>query len=109
MRSGKLKRIPAAQVKATSWTTLRRSVRKQHGLLIIYRNQPDAVVLDIQTYTRLLNAVGQASQVRKSDSLEALRQRFDQRLAQMREEQRLEKVLAQPALQGIKVKLGPAL
>ena len=99
MRRDKLKRIPAAQVRATSWTTLRRSIGKQHGLVIIYRNQPDAVVLDIQTYTCLLNAVGQASQGRQLKSLDVLRQRFDQRLAQMREEQRLEKVLAQPVAQ----------
>lgn len=71
-------------------------------------SEPEAVILGIEQYEALLHAA-QGGEARKEADLEALRRRFDDRLAVLRSDDagdRLRSVLRQPARLDGKVRSG---
>lgn len=107
-RVGTLPRVPASDVKRRGWRGVMRTLRAEGAVLITNHDRPEAVILDADAYADLLERAAQAESRLESD-LAALRQRFDERLAALRQGDagtRLRAVMRRPArLQG-KVKAG---
>lgn len=103
-----LPRTPASDVKKLGWRGVMRTVGREGKLLVTNHDQPEAVILSTDEYQRLL----QAAQAQQDSALDALRQRFDARLAALAQDDtadRLRAVLQAPAaLQG-QVKAGDGL
>jgi prevent-host-death family protein len=72
--------LPATDVKVRGWRGLMRSLRDHRALLITNHNEPEAVIIPATEYAALMDAARQAD-ARGSSELEALRRRFDERLA----------------------------
>ena len=103
-----LPRTPASDVKRLGWRGVMRTVGREGKVLVTNHDQPEAVILSTDEYQRLM----QAAQAQQDAALDALRQRFDARLAALAQDgaaDRLRAVLAAPAaLQG-QVKAGDGL
>ena len=103
-----LTRMPASDVKRHGWRGVVRALRSESVLLITNHSQPEAVVLDAETYADLLERAGQA-EARVESELDALRHRFDERLATLRTSvagDRLRAVMDGPTRLRGKVKAG---
>lgn len=98
-----LPRTPASDVKKLGWRGVMRTVGREGRVLVTNHDQPEAVILSTAEYQRLVQAA-ESAQARQQDALQALRQRFDERLAALSADDagaRLRAVLAQaPALEG---------
>ena len=103
-----LPRTPASDVKKLGWRGVMRTVGREGRVLVTNHDQPEAVILSTDEYQRLM----QAAQAQQDAALDALRQRFDARLAALTQDgagDRLPAVLAAPAaLQG-QVRAGDGL
>ncbi|MEI2418308.1 type II toxin-antitoxin system prevent-host-death family antitoxin [Orrella sp. JC864] len=76
-----LVRKPAAEVKKQGWRGIMRTVADQGKVLITNHNTPEAVILSTQEYAALVAAA--QSGAAGPAALEALRQRFDARMASL--------------------------
>ena len=98
-----LARAPASDVKKLGWRGVMRTVGREGRLLVTNHDQPEAVILSLDTY-RDLAAAAQAAQAQQQSALDSLRQRFDERLAALEGADaatQLRDVFGQPpALQG---------
>lgn len=93
-----LPRTPASDVKKLGWRGVMRVVGQDGAVLVTNHDRPEAVILSMTEYQRLLQAA-EAAQALQQDALQLLRQRFDERLASLRAPDaadRLRDVLAQP-------------
>lgn len=75
-----LPRVPASDVKKGGWRGLMRTVRSAGPVAITNHSEPEAVVLSAQEYERLVARINE-TESKTVASLEALRHRFDERLA----------------------------
>ena len=101
-------RTPAADVKKNGWRGLMKSVARVGRVVVTNHSEPEAVVISIAEYTAMQQALA-AAQARSEPALEALRQRFDERLASLQTTdaaRRLRGVMKGPARLGGKVKAG---
>lgn len=109
--SDALTRLPvaaASSVKKDGWRGMMRALSAQGKLLITNHNQPEAVILSTDEYTRLVQAAQAANQA-MPDPLAELRRRFDERLATLDNDDaadRLRAVMRSPGQLGGKVKAG---
>ncbi|AUN95288.1 type II toxin-antitoxin system prevent-host-death family antitoxin [Pseudazoarcus pumilus] len=73
-----LPRTPASDVKRLGWRGVMKSVGQSGKIVVTNHNQPEAVILSTEEYAAIVRALA-----RNSDeaALEALRHRFDERLA----------------------------
>ncbi|ODS91198.1 MAG: hypothetical protein ABS45_12205 [Comamonas sp. SCN 65-56] len=103
-----LARTPASDVKKLGWRGVMRVVGQDGAVVVTNHDRPEAVILSTQEYQRLLQAA-ESARARQDDALQALRQRFDERLAGLRATdagERLRDVLAQPAILAGQVRVG---
>ncbi|GAB7541641.1 type II toxin-antitoxin system Phd/YefM family antitoxin [Cupriavidus sp. 8B] len=105
---GELPRTPASEVKKHGWRGVMRTVSHHGKVLITNHNDPEAVILSTREYTAMVEAV-RAAQANAPATLEALRKRFDERLASLDANDagdRLRALASQPARLDGKVKAG---
>ena len=75
-----LQQTPASALKKTGWRGVMRSVAQHGKVLVTNHNDPEAVILSTQEYSALVDAL-RAAQAQTPAALQALRRRFDERLA----------------------------
>ncbi|WP_186764610.1 type II toxin-antitoxin system Phd/YefM family antitoxin [Comamonas flocculans] len=93
-----LAHTPASDVKKLGWRGVMRVVGEQGAVLVTNHDRPEAVILSTTEYQRLLKAA-EAARAIQQDALQALRERFDERLASLQAPDaadRLRGLLAQP-------------
>ena len=103
-----LPRIPASDVKKRGWRGVMRALASQGPVMVTNHSEPEAVILSAQDYARLLDIVKE-TESKTAAGLEALRQRFDQRLAALAKPgagDRLRAISRSPAKLRGKVKAG---
>lgn len=71
-----LPRAPASEVKKLGWRGVMKSVSRHGRLVVTNHNEPEAVILPVDEYHRLV----QAADARNAAALDTLRRRFDERL-----------------------------
>lgn len=75
-----LPQTPASDVKKLGWRGVMKVVARSGKVVVTNHNQPEAVILPVEEYNRLLNLLRDAA-ARDEMSLDALRKQFDARLA----------------------------
>lgn len=103
-----LTRIAASDVKRRGWRSVLDRVRAEGAAVVTNHDRPEAVVLSIDAYGRLLQAQ-QAVEGRLEAGLDALRRQFDDRLAALRQPSagtRLRAAMGKPARLRGRVKAG---
>jgi len=82
---------PASDVKKHGWRGMMRMARDHGGVVVTHHHEPEAVIVPIAAYTRLLKA---AREKESADAavLEQLRQKFDQQLAVLNQPGAAEKI-----------------
>lgn len=73
---------PASTIKREGWKGVMRSLSGVGRLVVTNHNEPEAVILSTQEYDRLIKAARSAANA-ANDPLQALRDRFDTRLAML--------------------------
>lgn len=104
-----LPRAPASDVKKHGWRGIMRAVSERGKVLITNHDTPEAVILSTREYAALVQAA-QAASVDPVDPLQALRRRFDERLAALAEDDagdRLRALMDKPVRLEGKVRAGP--
>ena len=105
---GSLARVPASDVKKLGWRGVMRTLAPKGKVVVTNHDTPEAVVLSMQEYERIVQVMNQVES--KADAeLEALRRRFDERLATLQganSGQRLRSVMGSRAQLHGKVKAG---
>ena len=104
-RAGQLPTVPASDVKKRGWRGVMRTLAKGGTVVVTNHNEPEAVILRVGEYEALIELVEQ-SKSRVANELDALRQRFDERLAALRApdaSDRLRAIARRPARLGGKV------
>jgi len=100
--------IAASEVKQRGWRGVMRTVRREGAVVVTNHSEPEAVILGIEQYEALRHAAHMVEARQESD-LEALRRRFDERLAVLNSDdagERLRSVLREPANLDGKVRSG---
>lgn len=103
-----LPRTPASDVKKLGWRGVMKSVGRTGKVLVTNHNQPEAVILSAAEYERILRTLQDAA-AKDRDVLDALRGRFDQRLAALQADDvgdRLRALVRVPARLGGKARAG---
>lgn len=77
---GDLHKVPASDVKTRGWRGVMRTLAEEGAVLVTNHDQPEAVIIPAKTYAGLVEAATQAES-RTASELDALRRRFDARLA----------------------------
>lgn len=101
-----LPRTPASDVKKLGWRGVMKAVGRRGRMVVTNHNQPEAVILSAEEYAAIMRALAEAN-ASGDQALDALRARFDQRLASLQAAdagERLRTVLAAPAVLGGEVK-----
>ncbi len=85
-----------------------RTVRQEGAVVVTNHNEPEAVILGVKEYETLLQRNRQV-EAQEQAGLDALRRRFDERLAVLRTDEaaeRLRTTIRKPAKLGGKVRSG---
>ena len=107
-RIDRLPHLPATDVKKRGWRGVMRTLHEQGAIVVTNHNHPEAVILEAAQYAALMENVNQ-SESRTASELDALRRRFDERLASLGAPAagaRLRSVMRGPARLRGKVKAG---
>jgi prevent-host-death family protein len=80
---GLLPRTPASDVKKLGWRGVMRDVRKSGPMVVTNHDTPEAVILSASEYEAIVQALEEARGKDKM-ALQALRERFDERLKPLR-------------------------
>ena len=103
-----LPRTPASSLKTLGWRGVMQAVRRTGSVLVTNHDKPEAVILSTEAYAALVSAVQEARR-KDETALEALRARFDERLAALQADDagdRLRAVMDAPAKLRGKVRAG---
>ena len=103
-----LPRIPASDLKKRGWRGVMRAIASNGPVVVTNHADLEAVILSAHDYGRLIEIVTQAES-KSASALETLRQRFDDRLAVLRQPDagpRLRAISRSPAKLRGKVKAG---
>lgn len=103
-----LARTPASDVKKLGWRGVMKSVSRAGRVVVTNHNQPEAVILSIEEYGSLMQAL-RAADAQNESALDQLRHRFDERLASLQAPDagdRLRSMMSGPAKLKGKVKAG---
>ena len=79
-----LPRTPASDVKKLGWRGVMKSVIRHGKVVVTNHNEPEAVILPVEEYDRLLRLLHAAGEKDRA-MLDALRRKYDERLACLRE------------------------
>lgn len=88
-----LPKTPASDVKKLGWRGVMRDVQKSGRIVVTNHNAPEAVILSAREYETIIQAL-QKAKGRDQATLEALRQRFDERLKALKAPGAAAKLLA---------------
>ena len=105
-----LLRTPASDLKKLGWRGVMNKVHANGSVVVSNHDTPQAVILSIAEYERMVEALQQASE-RSRPALDALRARFDLRIASLQSAAAgddLRKLMKRPAKLDGKVKVGKA-
>ncbi len=94
-----LEHLPATEVKKRGWRGVMKAVAPRGKVVVTNHNEPEAVILAAEEYVRIMAIVAQV-EAASNDALEALRRRYDERLAALQAPDagdRLRAVMATPA------------
>ena len=94
-----LPRTPASDVKKLGWRGVMKSLGSIGKVVVTTHNRPEAVILSAAEYDLILRALQQAA-AKDGDALDALRLRFDARLASLQDDDagdRLRRLMDGPA------------
>lgn len=103
-----LPHTPASDVKRLGWRALMDAIAKRGQVVVTNHDKPQAVILSMETYDAILEALRQAS-ANDEAALDALRRRFDARLSALSAPDagnRLRATMRKGAKLGGKVKVG---
>ena len=75
-----LRALPASDVKKRGWRGVMRTLTEERAVVVTNHDEPEAVIISVRDYRRLLALADQA-RLREISELDALRRRFDERLA----------------------------
>lgn len=103
-----LTRTPASDLKKLGWRGVMKSVSRAGRVVVTNHNQPEAVILSIEEYGTLMQAL-QTADAQSESALDQLRHRFDERLASLQAAdagERLRAMMRGPATLKGKVKAG---
>lgn len=75
-----LPHTPASDVKKLGWRGVMKAVARNGRVVVTNHNQPEAVILPIEDYNQLLQLLREAA-TRDEAALDALRRKYDERLA----------------------------
>ena len=103
-----LRRTPASDVKKLGWRGVVKTIQREGKVLVTNHDAPEAVILSPQEYESIQLALAQAA-TRTEPTLDALRQKFDARLAALQAPdaaERLRSVMRSPAKLDGKVRAG---
>lgn len=103
-----LARLPASDVKKRGWRGVMRTISLKGKVVVTNHSEPEAVIIPVQEYSRILQIVKDVESRTESD-LETLRRRFDERLVALQAPKagdRLRSVMRGPARLRGKVKAG---
>jgi prevent-host-death family protein len=78
-----LPRTPASDMKRLGWRGVMKVVAHNGRVLVTNHDEPEAVILPVAEYARLLELLREAAD-RDEAALDALRRRFDERLASLK-------------------------
>jgi prevent-host-death family protein len=101
-----LPRTPASDVKRLGWRGVMKTVSRAGRIVVTNHNEPEAVILSTDEYAAIVRALARSGD---EDALEALRHRFDERLAALQAtdaNERLRDLAGAPARLGGHVKAG---
>lgn len=102
-----LRRTPASEVKKLGWRGVMKAIGRQGKVVVTNHNEPEAVILSAEEYGAILRALQHAA-AQDELTLDALRQRFDERLASLQAADagdRMRALIRRPATLGGKVKV----
>jgi prevent-host-death family protein len=88
-----LPKTPASDVKKLGWRGVMRDVQKSGRVVVTNHDAPEAVILSAREYEAIIQALDKAKG-RDQATLEALRQRFDERLKMLQAPGAADKLLA---------------
>ena len=103
-----LSHTPATDVKKLGWRGVMKSVGRLGKVVVTNHSEPEAVILSVPEYAAIQHALLQAA-ARTEPELDALRQRFDERLAALQATEagdRMRALMRSPAKLKGKVKAG---
>lgn len=103
-----LPRTPASDLKKLGWRGVMKTVGRKGKVVVTNHDEPEAVILSVEDYGAIVRALHEAGS-RSDEALDALRDRFDERLASLQAAdaaKRLRGVMRGPARLGGKVKAG---
>jgi prevent-host-death family protein len=103
-----LPRTPASDVKKLGWRGVMKAVGSKGKVVVTNHNEPEAVILSTMEYAAIVQALDAVASTNTA-ALDALRRRFDERLAVLQADDssdRLRTLIRQPAKLGGKVKAG---
>lgn len=103
-----LPRTPASDVKKLGWRGVMKAIGRTGKVVVTNHNEPEAVILSTEEYGAIVRALHEAES-RSESALDALRHRFDERLASLQAADagdRLRSLMQGPAKLGGKVKAG---
>ncbi len=103
-----LAHLPASDVKKRGWRGVMRTLGPEGKVVVTNHDAPEAVIISPQEYDRIVQVMNQVAAKAESE-LEALRRRFDERLAALQAPDagdRLRSVMNSPARLAGKVKAG---
>ena len=103
-----LPHTPASGVKKLGWRGVMKAVGRNGKVVITNHSEPEAVILSAKEYGDILHALQEAAS-RVEPALDALRHRFDERLASLQAGDagdRLRGIMRDPAKLAGKVKAG---
>ena len=103
-----LPHTPASDLKKLGWRGVMKSVGRQGKVVVTNHNEPEAVILSAGEYTALLQSL-EKIESRNESALDALRHRFDERLALLQiadADSRLRSLIRGTAQLNGKVKVG---
>jgi len=103
-----LPHTPASDVKKLGWRGVMKAIGRKGKVVVTNHNEPEAVILSAEAYSAIMQALQEAESKNES-ALDALRHRFDERLASLQAADagdRLRSLMRGPAKLGGKVKVG---
>lgn len=86
-----LPHTPASDVKKLGWRGVMRVVARDGKVVVTNHNKPEAVILPVEEYNRLLELLHAAGE-KDRNALETLRQQYDARLAVLQTPEAREKL-----------------
>jgi PHD/YefM family antitoxin component YafN of YafNO toxin-antitoxin module len=78
-----LPRTPASDMKKLGWRGVMKTIARSGKVLVTNHDEPEAVIIPVAEYNAMLALLREAAS-RDEDALDALRRKFDERMASLK-------------------------